>query len=152
MSEDTVVAETIPQIFAPRVRPAEYMRNTWVATVEETVTREDVLKPEFWKNISIQFRPSDLVDVRWDDEKYFGQYYVTHAGRTFAKLKELQWYDLTQEDVKHNALDDYIYKWRGPHYKHCIVRVADQTVMTEGHDSKVDALKWLTENAHGFNT
>lgn len=150
MSEDIVedaVEQREMKLPAGRMKPLEFMMNQWVVVAETGTSRYDIQNPHYMQMYAIRLKRNDFVHVLFDDETFYGRYIVRDCSRTYAVLKELEWHDLTGEDIKKSVMDEYSYKWRGPHSRHCIVRNKDGTVMTEHHAEKVDALKWLTENA-----
>lgn len=128
-----------------RMKEAGYVRTLWVVTVEQGVTRDDMMKPEFWSHVSMQFSPYDRIEARCDDGTFFAEYLVLACERTYAKLKELSFVGLTSKDVAMTQAEqeEYEYKHRGPHRGHSIIRKSDGEVMTEQQESKQAALAWL---------
>ena len=126
-----------------RINLQESVRNYWVATVEPHITRDDLLVPTFWANIAHAFKQFDRIEVRQDDGKFFAEYLVLQQDKTAAYLKELTWYDLSKKVEVKNP--DYMYKYRGPHAKHSIIRVKDGSVLIEHLETKAEAERWLTE-------
>lgn len=130
-----------------RMKSGEFVRTLYVATVEMGTTREDLMKPEFWSQVSYMFSPYDRIEVRSDDGVFFAEYLVLACERTFAKVKELSFVSLTTKDVAmtqaEKDLELYEYKYRGPHRKHSILRKSDGAVMVEEKDTKEQAVAWL---------
>lgn len=137
-----------------RVKTAEAARNTWVVTVEQGVTREDIKRPEFWSLVSKTFRAYDRIEVRSDDGSFFAEYLVLTADRAWAKVHELRYETLGTQDVSLTAahLADlrqrYAVKWNGPHLKHCVERTVDGKVerLKEGCQDKAEAQTWLDDH------
>ncbi|HUV52108.1 MAG TPA: hypothetical protein VMW64_03435 [Dehalococcoidia bacterium] len=127
-----------------RVGTQEMTRNVWVATVEPHIVKEDLETPGFWANIAPRFVQFDRIEVRQDDGKFFAEYLILNCDRTSAQVHELSWVDLSTK-AKPEKQSLYVYKFRGPHGKHSIVRTSDGALMTEKLESKDAALKWLTE-------
>ena len=128
----------------PRINLQESVRNFWVATVEPHITREDLLNPSFWANISNAFKQFDRIEVRQDDGKFWAEYIVLHQDKTAAYLKEINWVDLMEKKVEIKN-PDFKYQYRGPHAKHSVIRVADNSVLIEKLETKASAEKWLLE-------
>ena len=100
------------KLLSKRIKPQDYVRTWWVATIEAGVTREDVLEPDFWSYVSIDFKPYDRIEVRTDDSEWFGEYIVMSCDRTFAVVHELTHYKLgTEVDVSGHLA--YEYFWGG---------------------------------------
>jgi len=131
-----------------RMKEAQFVRNLWVVTAEQGVTKEDLLKPDYWSHVSFQFRPYDRIEARCDDGTFFAEYLIMSCERTFAKVKELSFTSLTSRDVAMTQAEQsaYEYKYRGPSCMHSIIRSSDKVVMVEKLDSKQDALTWLHEH------
>jgi len=138
------------RITASRMKSGEFVRTLYVATVEPGVTREDLLKPDFWAQVAYQFSPYDRLEVRSDDGIFFAEYLILACERTYAKVKELSFVSLTTKDVAmteaENELELYKYKYRGPNCKHSIIRKSDDTVMVEKLATKDAALTWLANH------
>jgi hypothetical protein len=135
------------RISESRFKVAEFVSNNFAVTVEPEINLDDLLKPEYWAEVAMYLNPGDIVDVRWDDGKFYCRLYVNQCSRTYANMYVLGHHDLRLgKENETDILDGYIYKWRGPHHRHCIVRVKDGAVMTSEQPSKEDALKWLIQN------
>ena len=139
-----------PKLNHARMKEGQFLRNLWVATVEQGITREDLKKPSFWSHVAMQFRPYDRLEVRSDDGTFFAEYLILACERTYAKVKELNWYSLTSQDVamtqSESDAEEFEYKYRGPHGKHSIVRKSDGAVMIEKLETQDQAKDWLKEH------
>lgn len=133
-----------------RMKEAGFVRNLWIITAEVGVTREDMVKPDFWAHVASLFRPYDRIEARCDDGTFFAEYLVLTCDRTFAKVKELSYISLTSKDVSktqlENDLELYYTKFRGPHCKWSVLRKSDDSVMVEKLGSKDDANAWLVNH------
>ena len=133
-----------------RMKEGQFVRNLWVVTVEQGVTREDLTNPGFWAHVAFQLRPYDRLEVRSDDGIFFAEYLVLACERTYAKVKELSWISLTTKDVALSQdeadLEKFEYKFRGPHAKHSIIRKSDGAVMVEKLETQDQARQWLLDN------
>lgn len=142
-----------PKLNHTRMKESQYVRNIWVVTVEQGITREHLKNPSFWSHVASQFRPYDRLEVRSDNGTFFAEYLILACERTYAKVKELNWYNLTTQDVAmtEESLELYEYKYRGPHGKHSIIRKSDKAVMIEKLDTQDDARAWLVEHKKVVN-
>lgn len=131
------------KILDKRVKPQDFLRTWWVATVEAGVSREDVLKTDFWSYVSLDFKPYDRVEIRTDDSEWFGEYLIMECDKTFAKLKELNYWHLGSKGRVSNKLD-FEYFWGGPHGLHGIRRTTDGETMVNKLATQKEALEWLT--------
>ena len=114
-----------------RISGSEFARNLWVVTVEEGTTREDLRNPAFWSHVSALFKPYDRIEVRSDIDEFFAELLILSCSSTFAKVKELSWFDLPAKDVKLTEEQErqFEYRYRGPHSKHSIVRKHDNAII-----------------------
>lgn len=131
-----------------RMKEGQFVRNLWVVTVEQGVNRDDLMNPGFWAHVAFQLRPYDRLEVRSDDGLFFAEYLVLSCERTYAKVKELSWASLTSQDVamSQEDLEQYEYKFRGPHAKHSVIRKSDGVVMVEKLETQDQAKQWIIDN------
>ena len=59
----------------------------------------------------------------------------------------LQAADLTTKDVSltQSKLQEFAVEWKGPHRKHCVIRLSDQEILHDGEQTKAGAHAWLAE-------
>lgn len=127
-----------------RMKEGSYERTLWVATVEQGVTRKDILMPEFWSHVASQLRPYDRLEVRVDDGTYFSELLVLSCDRTWAKLKELSYHSLTTQDVSQTQAEmaKFEVKWNGPSNKFVVIRKSDKAIIKK-HMEKDEAVTFL---------
>lgn len=132
------------QLTSGRIKLASEAANRWGVTLTPEMTYEDLLTPRFWAHVGVRFTNGDLIDVRTDDETHYGLFYVIDCSRIHAKLKEIMWVSLEGgEKVSVENPNDYEYKWKGPHLKHCVARKMDGELVQKEMASKADALQWI---------
>lgn len=129
-----------------RMQSGDFVRTLWVATVEQGVTREDVMDPSFWAHVSSQFKPYDRIEVRVDDGLFFLELLILACDRTWAKVYELSSHSLTASDVSltqaEEEMAEYEVKWNGPSNKFVVIRKSDNTIIKKGME-KDEASKFL---------
>jgi hypothetical protein len=132
-----------------RVTLDEYVNQNWTVTVEAGTTIEDILKPEFFSNISSKMRPYDHMRVRTDAGEWYGEFLVLSCGRVWAKLAPIFTMDLTSKDIEltqagvADGMEQYEVAFRGPHLKFCIIRKSDRESIKEQLQTKAEAQAWL---------
>ena len=129
------------QLNPNNVKEASIIATRWAATIEPDHILEDLMKPHYWAHSAMYFTPGDIVEVRTEDGSHYGRFYVTDCSRTHASMFKLEWHKLDGATAEH--VEDYVYAWKGPVKKHCILRVADQTLVQEQLPTKKDALQWI---------
>ena len=149
-----------PQLPAERFKLAEHERNVHIITIEEGITRAQLLDPAFLAHVAPKLRPYDQIEIRCDDGTLFARALVLQAERTWARLHILDWHDLTTRDVSLtkaakgeqkdetaalNPADAYQVVLKGPHKKWCVIRKADGGYMREGETTKDAAKTWLDD-------
>ena len=131
---------------AGRMETQEVLRNWWVVNAEAESKRDDYLKPEYLSAYARKLRPLELVEIRKDDGTYWGLFLVLAVDRTYARLHPIIEHNLTTRDVSQTQAARYIYAWKGPTKKHCIIRTSDSAIVHEGGQTKEEAVQWLNEN------
>ena len=154
------MSETVLQMAADRFKLAEHERNVHSITIEEGVTRAQLINPAFLAHVAAKLRPYDQIEVRCDDGTLFAKLLVLQAERTWARVHVLEWHNLTTRDVSLSQAedsaepnpakalspeDDYLVQWKGPHKKWCVIRKADGAYMREAEPDKAAATTWLSD-------
>ncbi|MCR4331769.1 MAG: hypothetical protein NUV34_03565 [Sulfuricaulis sp.] len=150
--------KAVLQLDAARFQQADNVRETWAITVEQGVTRTDILNPAFWSHIAYKLRPYARIEVRCDDGSFFAELVVLNAERTWARVYVLSWADLTTKDVSQTQAGKaaqpaataeperaFRVEWKGPHKKFCVIRNSDNAYIRESEASKRDAEAWLLD-------
>ena len=153
MTEKTIsLMERKSTLMPKRFKVKEFMRTTFVAVAEQGTTQEDLLRPDFWSNIAAQVKPWDEIEVLSDDGTFYGEYLVLSCSKTWVKVKEMRYEDLTQGAKKTNGVgvaeesqSEFSVKWRGPVLKWCVIRILDKQPIKDGFVSEADARTALDE-------
>lgn len=143
-----------PALIPSDLKLADYDRNRFLARPPEGTTLEDVLKPDFWAHVSRQFRPGggDIIEVFPMDGAYYAELFVAECRKTGlvnqVRLVKLNYTPLSTDATVNKQVEAegaYRIVYRGPEKKHTVTRVADNTIVSEGHATKQDAQKWIDE-------
>ena len=123
-------------------KQAEVVRNRWSVILSPSHRKEDLSVPKFWSIHASKLNNGDIIEVRTEDETAYGEFIVIECSRIHAKVQELSWHEL---GAKEQASGDpeYMYKWRGPIHRHCVVRISDQHPMVSEMPSKDACLQWI---------
>lgn len=149
MSEALKIKRTV-QLKDARLKESDFVRIWWVATVEHGVTREDILRPDFWAQTALKLKPYNRIDVQADDGSFFAEYLVLTCDKTYATLKELSWTELNT--AKEAPNEEFYPKWGGPHLKWRIIRSSDNEAVMEMLDSKDLAIAEIPKLMKMVNT
>jgi hypothetical protein len=129
-----------------RIQLAEYQRSIYLANVEQGVTREQLKDPKFWAHIANQLKPKDQIEVHAEDGSFVATFIVLACERTWAKVHELSYHNLTKSDItdeqRKAILEDYLVEFKGGN-KWCVIRKSDNALMQSKLHSKSDAEQWL---------
>lgn len=140
----------IEQLHANRFKQAEFERTVYLVTVEDGHKYESIFKPEYWAHIAQRLKPMDRIEVYAETGEYFAELMVIDAGRSWAKVTELRYVELTEatrtEDSPESELSGYSIKWMGPHHKFAVVRESDGEKVQTQLASKPAAEAWLREH------
>jgi hypothetical protein len=129
-----------------RMRLAEYERQEWVVTAELGTTKKDVLDPQYWAHMSELMKPYDHIEVRIDDGSWLMKLLVKECDRNWAKVIELEFYDLEVKDEKTVVNSKYRVEWKGPHHKWAVIRESDSEILKASFTDKHQANAWMMEH------
>jgi hypothetical protein len=117
--------------------------NLWAAVTPAGLPFEAVLVPSFWSNHATKLHIGDQVEVHTDDQAYFGRLLVRHLGgaapgksHTEAAVARLEFHEFDEVAPVEDAAATHRVEHRGPHLQHCVVRVSDGKIVSDGHGSK----------------
>jgi hypothetical protein len=139
----------VQQLLSSKLRLAEAVRSTYVATVEANTTRDTLLKPDFWAHVANKLRVNDRIEVFYEDGSAFAELTITSLGRNWVKVFELRYVSLTPklpEALKTQAKypDGYDVQYKGPSKKWTVLRGSE--VIKDGCQEKPEAEAWLDEH------
>lgn len=144
-----------------RFKSADHYHNYWCAALAAEHTIEDVLKPEFWSHIAGSLKPGDLIRIQPEQNDFYAIVIVMAAQRGFAKVKIIDFVDLTKPTAIVSGSDsavltdaddtpppgeEYIVAWKGPQHKHVVIRKSDNVRLKEGFSEKAAAEQWLRDH------
>jgi hypothetical protein len=129
------------QLAEKRMKAAEFVSTRWAVTLPPEHNHDDLMNPAYWAHVAIQMQPGNILEVRTDTGSHYGRFYVSECSRNHAKLHELEWVEIEKSaDVDD---DVYVYGWKGPVMKHCIIRKSDGAVIQEQMPTKAAAQQWI---------
>ena len=143
-----------PALIPSKVTLADYSRNRFLARPPEGTPFEEVLKPEFWAHVARQFRQGggDIIEVLPHDGAYYAELIVAECRKVglvqHIRVVKINYTPLTEEkatDAKSANASEYDIVYRGSEKKHTVTRKVDKVIVSEGHNTKQDAAKWLEE-------
>lgn len=147
----TVIPETTKvrenQLTVVRLKLQEHRILKYQAVCEAGTLEEDLLRQEFWAHVASQLKPYTEITAHTDDGTWWARLLVLSAGRTWAKVKMLEFVPLTTSDVDQSEffLEGHTIKYRGDHNKFAVVRIKDGAIVQEKFDSFTTAQAWLKE-------
>ena len=133
------------------MQEAEYQFTIWAVVAPNGLKAQDLLAPGFWALYATKMKPFDEIRARAEDGTWMARFVVLEAGRTWARLHQLEQHNLGTQDVSltkaaaqrtEDAKKDFEIKHRGPK-GWSVVRLSDKQVMHEGAQSKQAASTWL---------
>jgi hypothetical protein len=117
--------------------------NLWAAVTPAGLPFEAVLEPRFWSNHATRLHIGDSIEIHTDDQSYFGRLLVRHLGgaapgktATEADVAQLEYHAFGQIAPVEDAAATHKVEHRGPHLQHCVVRLRDQKIVSDGHSTK----------------
>jgi len=122
---------------------SEQVFATYCVKVEQGVTREDLLRLDFWAHVAAKLKPWTIIVVHPDDESFYAEYLVRAADKNWARVQEIRFVSLVAETkTDPSVLENYEVKLRGPR-RWGVIRKADNKVLVEDLANKEDAENWL---------
>jgi hypothetical protein len=138
------------KLIVPRFKDAAYERNIWQASIENGVTFDEVVKPEFWAHVAAKLKANDHIEVVAENGEYFGELLVIDSGRLWAKVAVLRFVELAAQEVPAalltSAASGYRVEYKGPTLKHVVIRLSDNQIVQEGIPRKNEAELWVAEH------
>jgi|10_taG_2_1085330.scaffolds.fasta_scaffold126024_1 hypothetical protein len=130
-------------------RLQETVQASFTALVPAGTTREEVLRPDYWKHVCKQMPTMSELTILPKDGSWYGKYFVRYAGRLTANIVELQYMELealTSDDVTNKDFDVTF----STVDRFCVVRTDDQFVMSKGHNTETDAMEWMANHSRSL--
>lgn len=125
----------------------------WTATLDEGLTVDDCLVETFWKHVASAVQgPSetnplgrgDIIEVRTYDNGDYAELMITAVSKGGLRVKILREIkDTAVVTVPDSAPFDI--KWIVGNRTFSVVRRADKQPVSQGHQTKVAALAWITD-------
>jgi hypothetical protein len=117
---------------------AEAKRRDFVVDVPEDHSRTDLLDPSYWAHVSRELSPFDRIEARAETGEWFCELVVVSAGRNYAIVREISYFDMAGKDSAPTVEKRHTVKFRGPK-KFCVVRISDGAIISENHPTSIDA-------------
>lgn len=135
------------------LQEAQYAYGRFSVTIDPEWSLADVLKPEFWSNVSHRFafdkvtqtssQRGAIIDVRKEDNSLYAELYVVDADKTSLTVELLRKYEFGK---KLNTVESTQYesRWNAGKKAYQVIRNSDREVV-EQFKSKADALDWIVK-------
>jgi len=103
---------------------------------------ESALAPGYWSNGAARMHVGDQIEIRCDDQTYFGRVLVRNLSgaasgkqHTRADVARLEFHEFDRPSTEDSSPTHKI-EHKGPHLKHCVVRLSDEKIVSDGHVTK----------------
>lgn len=131
-----------PRLPAGELRLQEHGARKFVAYISRDVEKEDVLRPEFWANVSGTLMTWDEIELRREDRRFRVNVLVKNAGRAYADVMVTAYDVLNAAPPQATVIPEgYKVDWRGDRSLWGVLRGAD--VIRDGFQTDSAALDWL---------
>ena len=151
-ADNGVTRDQMPVQLPPNcMQEAAYQYTDWAVMAPNGLKAENLLVPGFWALYATKMRPFDEIRARAEDGTWMARFVVLEAGRTWARVHQLELHNLGTQDVSltkavaqnlEEARKAFNVVHRGPR-AWSVVRIADKHVMHEGEQTKDAANAWL---------
>lgn len=135
------------------IQEAEFSYTVHSAFIPSGYKPEQMLEPGFWAVHATRFKAFDEVRARAEDGTWMARLLVLEAGRTWVRMKQLEFHNLgTQDEALTRAANMeteeqkklFTVVHRGPR-GWSVVRNSDKQVMHENAQTRDSAALWLDE-------
>lgn len=146
-----------PQLTPGRenLAPLDYASTRYDARIPTGVSKDDVLRPEFWAHHAKDLRPFDEIRARAVDGSWVSYLMVLDCSRTWARVMQMNHYNLTSSDIAMTQSSEqevaamiaaHEVRYRGA-AKFSVIRKSDEALIKDGIASKAEAQTWLENHA-----
>lgn len=135
--------------------PLDYASTRYDARIPVGVSKDDILRPEFWAHHAKDLRPFDEIRARAVDGSWVSYLMVLDCSRTWARVMQMSHFNLTTSDVSLTQSSEnevaamvaaHEVRYRGA-AKFSVIRKSDEALIKEGIASKIEAQAWLEDHA-----
>lgn len=141
---ETETRRVVP-LSVTRWQLGEFMNSRHSVSPASGTPFEDLLRPEFWANIT-RMRAGDILEIRPEDQSYYAELYVLKRERNAASVAVIR------EPIRlvcafKPAAGEVLFKveFAGPHGKWRVIRISDKAVMRDRFENEAEARAWLGE-------
>lgn len=134
------------QLTYPRYKLGEHARNVHRVNLEVGTTREELLDPAFFVNVSGSMRAGDIIEAVLDDYSRFFSLLIQKADRISVKVAVIS--DVTFEDAPaaEAPAEDFRIEHAGAQEQWRVIRLTDGVVIKTGLASEAAAKRELTHH------
>jgi hypothetical protein len=123
----------------------EFMNHRHSVAPASNTPFEDLLRPEFWANIT-RLTAGDIIEVRPEDQSYYAELYVMKKDRNSATVAVIRAPVRLEAAFKPLPGEkSFKIEFAGTHAKWRVIRLADLAVMRDKFASEAEARAWLGE-------
>ena len=121
--------------------------STYQVIAEEGHKPDDCLDPSYWAHVaaSRKLRVNDVFEVRCETGDWAIDLLVIEAGARHANVKPLRLVETESPSQNDAALSTVKVKWKGPHAKWGVIRLADSETIKDGFVQRPDAEQYARE-------
>lgn len=112
-------------------------------TVDEPLTRAELVEPKFWANVASKVRMLDEIRVSDSSGSFYARLFVTYAQGHDIRLKVIEHHVFEVEDAP-DYEEEYFLKQRGTH-KWCLMKRGNPDPIFQGIATKHEAEKQKAE-------
>lgn len=142
------VERTVLPVKKARFKLADQVRAVYSVVAESGTLPEDVVKPEYWRDIGEILRPGDRIEISTDDMTWCGDCVVYDSGRLFAHVRFMTLVKFEPTQDTKDGLDGLKVAYRGQYHRYCIVKENPDgqiTVIKHGFQNQAKAMEGLME-------
>ena len=139
-----------------KISPLAAERLTFHAKILHGTNLEDILKPEYWANVSKNLIAHKThIEADWEDGTRLVILRVVGVGLNHAKVRVISDHSFVEQPATQvapsgaEAADDFEISYKTHHHKWSIIRKADKSYVKDQFDSQPQAAEWLQKYLAG---
>jgi len=124
----------------------EFSRMSWTITLDVGQKMSKLDDPNYWANIALKLRPTHQIYVFSNDGTEYAEYVVLQCSRLYAKVGQVNYknFDEVADNLEDEACEYHVV-WKGPNRKFEVIRKADDSAVSSGHESREDGITSMHE-------
>jgi hypothetical protein len=122
-------------------------KNTWFISLQDGLTKEDLLNPSFYAHVAEKIRPQDTIEVVSKGNTFYAELFVLSSDKNSVKVSVLRWHNFKENNVDFEDNENYRIRYVA-NFGYQVIRVNDKKSMHDvGFNTKKEAVAFASSLA-----